>query len=143
MMRQTVPPPSARGTFAATTPPARTAPPGPEPRSALTSSPRSAASRRAFGDAAVRRAAVPSPAGDALTAGAAGGGDATAPVGTPPAAGPTGAAGPAPPPSPGAKISAIVLPTGTPFPPRAVTFRQTPQARASLSTVGLSVSIST
>src|SRR2546428_9246318 len=101
MMRQTVPTPSATGTFAATTSPARTAPPGPEPRSALTSSPRSAASRRAFGDAAVRRAAVPSPAGDALTAGAPGGGDATAPVRAPAPAGPPGAAGPPPRPLPG------------------------------------------
>src|SRR5206468_7087186 len=134
MIRQTVPTPGASteraggvaGSFAAATSAARTAPPGPEPRSALTSRPRSAASRRAFGDAAVRRAAVPSPAGDALTAGAAGGGDATAPVGTPPAAGPTGAAGPAAPASPGAKISAIVLPTGTTSPARAVTSRKTP-----------------
>src|SRR5438105_15895361 len=40
---------------------ARTAPPGPEPRTRPTSMPRSAASRRAFGDAAVSRADVASP----------------------------------------------------------------------------------
>src|SRR5467141_1537713 len=45
--------------------------------------------------------------------------------------------------SPAAKISAIVLPTGTTSPTPAVTSRSTPEAGASTSTVTLSVSIST
>src|SRR5438445_83188 len=45
--------------------------------------------------------------------------------------------------SPAAKISAIVLPTGTMSPTPAVTSRSTPDAGASTSTVTLSVSIST
>src|SRR6267378_827739 len=45
--------------------------------------------------------------------------------------------------SPAAKISAIVLPTGTTSPTPAVTSRNTPEAGASTSTVTLSVSIST
>src|SRR5205823_7978346 len=166
MIRQTVPTPGASARAAATaTSAASTAPPGPEPRSARTSTPRSCARRRAFGDAAPRRAAVPSAAGatdsvrlstcartsafsirppdvftrarstpccsaslrargDALIAAAAGGDGA--------------AAG-----SPGARISAIVLPTGTTSPARAVTSCSTPDAGASISTVTLSVSIST
>ena len=45
--------------------------------------------------------------------------------------------------SPGAKTSAIVAPTGTTSPGRAVTSPSTPEAGASISTVTLSVSIST
>src|SRR2546421_5427396 len=54
-----------------------------------------------------------------------------------------GAAGVDPPVSPAAKMSAIVLPTGTTSPTPAVTSRSTPEAGASTSTVTLSVSIST
>src|SRR5438552_2537546 len=54
-----------------------------------------------------------------------------------------GAASVDPPASPAAKISAIVLPTGTTSPTPAVTSRSTPDAGASTSTVTLSVSIST
>src|SRR5947208_4101568 len=167
MIRQTVPTPGASARAAATaTSAASTAPPGPEPRSARTSKPRSCASRRAFGDAALGRASVPSAGGatdsvrfstcgrtsafsirplavftrarstpccsailrargDALIVAAAAGGDGAAAA------------------SPGARISAIVLPTGTTSPARAVTSCSTPDAGASISTVTLSVSIST
>src|SRR6266478_5686638 len=47
------------GTVAAGTSSVNTAPPGPDPFSARRSIPRSAASRRAFGDAATRRPAEP------------------------------------------------------------------------------------
>src|SRR5713226_8130087 len=177
MMRQTVPTPgaSARAALgvAAKTSATRMAPPGPEPRSAWMSTPRSVASRRAFGDAAASRAAVPSTAadsfwlatwattsafsilppagltwarstpcswailrarGEALTA-AAGAGTAAAPADRGP-----GATEPA---SSEAKISAIVCPTGTTSPSRAVTSPRTPEAGASISVVALSVSIST
>src|SRR6266852_5598246 len=176
MMRQTVPTPgaSARAALgvAAKTSATRMAPPGPEPRSAWRSRPRSVASRRAFGDAAASRAAVPPTAddfvrlatwaktsafsilppagltwarstpcssailrarGEALTA-AAGAGTAVAPAGCP------GVTKPA---SSEAKISAIVCPTGTSSPARAVTSPRTPEAGASISVVALSVSIST
>src|SRR5258708_10388519 len=76
MIRQTVPTPSplwgegrvrgpvvrgsvVRGEVAAGTSRVNTAPPGPDPFSARRSIPRSAASRRAFGDAATRRPAEP------------------------------------------------------------------------------------
>src|SRR6267378_2394207 len=104
---------AAAGALAAATSPASTAPPGPEPRTTRRSTPRSPARRRALGDAATRRAEDW-------------------------AAGTTAAA-----PSPAAKISAIVLPTGTTSPTPAVTSRSTPDAGASTSTVTLSVSIST
>src|SRR5947199_4553381 len=176
MMRQTVPTPgaSARAAalgVAAKTSATRMAPPGPEPRSAWMSTPRSVASRRAFGDAAASRAAVPSPAaaslwratwaktsafsilppagltcvrstpcswailrarGEALTAGA---GTTLTPAGGCPGA--TDAA------SSEAKISAIVCPTGTTSPARAVTSPRTPETGASISVVALSVSLST
>src|SRR2546423_3819051 len=166
MMRQTVPTPGASARDEATaTSAASAAPPGPEPGSARTSTPRSCARRRAFGDAALRRAAVPSAGatasvrlstwartsafsirplavftrarstpccsailrarGDALITAAAAGAPGTAAA------------------SPGARISAIVLPTGTTSPARAVTSCSTPDAGASISTVTLSVSIST
>src|SRR6266581_6397627 len=177
MMRQTVPTPGAASAraaalgVAAKTSATRMAPPGPEPRSAWMSTPRSVASRRAFGDAAASRAAVPSTAadsfwratwantsafsilppagltwarstpcswailrarGEALTAGA---GTTLTPAGGCPGA--TDAA------SSEAKISAIVCPTGTTSPARAVTSPRTPETGASISVVALSVSIST
>src|SRR5439155_8073779 len=61
----------------------------------------------------------------AVAAGAAAGGELAAPA------------------SPAAKISAIVLPTGTTSPAWALTSRRMPDAGASISTVTLSVSIST
>src|SRR5262245_34660054 len=56
------------GRGAAATSDASTAPPGPEPARALRSTPRSAANRRALGDAATRRPAAPlvAAAGDAF-----------------------------------------------------------------------------
>src|SRR3989442_15842897 len=73
MIRQTVPTAGAAtrgaagavvaGRAAVGTSATRTAPPGPEPGTMLISTPRSAASRRAFGDAAASRAATPLPAG--------------------------------------------------------------------------------
>src|SRR2546427_2578860 len=131
MMRQTVLTPGASteraggtsGGFAVATSAARTAPPGPEPRSALTSRPRSAASRRGFGDAAARRAAGTAAAVEcSCSATLRARGDAA---------------------SPGATISAIAWPTGTTSPARAVTSLRIPDAGASISTVTLSVSIST
>src|SRR3989442_980330 len=65
----------------------------------------------------------------------------TAPAETAPA-GAAAAGEPPAPASPAAKISAIVWPTGTTSPARAVTSRRTPDAGASISTVTLSVSIS-
>src|SRR5260370_36040859 len=73
MIRHTVPPPPpaplwgegrvrglvVEGTVAAGTSSVSTAPPGPDPFNARRSIPRSAASRRAFGDAATRRPAGP------------------------------------------------------------------------------------
>src|SRR5262250_1413063 len=44
--------------------------------------------------------------------------------------------------SPGAKMTAILFPTGTSSPAEAVTFAKIPEAGASISTVALSVSIS-
>src|SRR6267142_4189816 len=121
MMRQTVPTPgaSARAApgVAAETSATRMAPDG------LTwarSTPCSWAILRARGEA---------------LAGAAGAGAAVAPAGFCP-----GATDPA---SSEAKISAIVCPTGTTSPARAVTSPRTPEAGASISVVALSVSIST
>src|SRR4029453_11598046 len=85
--------------------------------------------------------------GDAFTPGggppAATGATGTAPVVAAFAAGITGEAEATAPASPAAKTTAIVRPTGTTSPSRALTSRSTPEAGASSSTVTLSVSIST
>jgi len=92
---------------------------------------------RASGDAFTAPADAPPEA--AAAAGAIG----TAPVAAALAAGMTVAAARATPASLGARISAIVWPTGTTSPSFALTSRSTPEAGASISTVTLSVSIST
>src|SRR5262245_20268497 len=97
------------------------------------STPCCSASLRASGDAFTPAA------GPAAATGAAG----TAPVVAAFAAGITGEAAAAAPASPAAKTTAIVCPTGTTSPSRALTSRSTPEAGASSSTVTLSVSIST
>src|SRR5262245_55620516 len=80
--------------------------------------------------------------GDAFTPPAATGAAGTAPVVAAFAAGITGEAAAAAPASPAAKTTAMVRPTGTTSPSRALTSRSTPDAGASSSTVTLSVSIS-
>src|SRR5262245_32447801 len=102
-------------------------------RTRVRSTPCCSASLRASGDAFTPAADAPP------TTGAAG----TAPVAAALAAGMTGTAPAALPASPAAKTTAIVRPTGTTSPSRAVTSRSTPEAGASSSTVTLSVSIST
>src|SRR4029453_2270531 len=102
-------------------------------RTRVRSTPCCSASLRASGDALIAAAGPP----------AATGGAGTAPVVAALAAGITGADATAAPASPAAKTTAIVRPTGTTSPSRALTSRSTPEAGASSSTVTLSVSIST
>src|SRR4029453_11739697 len=156
MIRQTVLPPApgaptrgvlgiagiaAGGGDAAGTASASTAPPGPEPRSAPPPTPPSAGRPPPGGPASFRaRGDAFAPAGGPPAATGATG---TAPVVAAFAAGITGEAEATAPASPAAKTTAIVRPTGTTSPSRALTSRSTPEAGASSSTVTLSVSIST
>src|SRR5215471_13690462 len=132
MRCHTEPAASAGDVSALSTSAASTAPPGPLPATAATSTPRALASRRAFGEASPRRgfgAGAPGMAAFVIVAGisvATTGTDLGSSVNC----------------SPSASTSAITEPTGTSAPSGTAKPARVPSAGASISTVTLSVSTS-